>query len=90
LLDFSLRFGYNQRIYWARILPKLITIPDSKVLIRSAQSHLPWVQTSLGSPTLPQRLIAICDISKSDFFFVLFLQFCTINELALFVADYAV
>ncbi|EFX77921.1 hypothetical protein DAPPUDRAFT_246921 [Daphnia pulex] len=30
LLDFSLRFGYNKRIYLAHISPKLITIPDAK------------------------------------------------------------
>lgn len=50
-------------IYWAPNSPKLITIPDAKVLLRSAQSHLPWVQTSTGSPPLPHRLLAICDIS---------------------------
>ncbi|XP_046658109.1 alpha-aminoadipic semialdehyde synthase, mitochondrial-like [Daphnia pulicaria] len=64
-------------IYWAPNSPKLITIPDAKVLIRSAQSHLPWVQTSLGSPPLPHRLLAICDISADPGGSIEFMNECT-------------
>lgn len=52
-------------IYWAPDSPKLITIPDAKVLLRSSHSHLPWVQvkssTSNGpsfvTVTLPDLLL---------------------------------
>nr|SVE70256.1 EOG090X0141 [Daphnia similis]SVE70880.1 EOG090X0141 [Daphnia similis]SVE71511.1 EOG090X0141 [Daphnia similis]SVE72144.1 EOG090X0141 [Daphnia similis] len=64
-------------IYWAPNSPKLITIPDAKVLIRSSQSHLPWVQTSLGSPPLPHRLLAICDISADPGGSIEFMNECT-------------
>nr|SVE92224.1 EOG090X0141 [Megafenestra aurita] len=64
-------------IYWAPNSPKLITIPDAKVLLRSAQSHLPWVQTSMGSPPLPHRLLAICDISADPGGSIEFMNECT-------------
>nr|SVE94073.1 EOG090X0141 [Simocephalus serrulatus] len=64
-------------IYWAPNSPKLITIPDAKVLLRSAQSHLPWVPTSMGSPPLPHRLLAICDISADPGGSIEFMNECT-------------
>jgi len=64
-------------IYWAPNSPKLITIPDAKLLLRSSNSHLPWVQTSLGSPPLPHRLLAICDISADPGGSIEFMNECT-------------
>jgi alpha-aminoadipic semialdehyde synthase len=64
-------------IYWAPDSPKLITIPDAKVLLRSSHGHLPWVQTSLGSPPLPHRLLAICDISADPGGSIEFMNECT-------------
>lgn len=65
-------------IYWAPNSPKLITIPDAKLLLRSSQSnHLPWVQTSTGSPPLPHRLLAICDISADPGGSIEFMNECT-------------
>ncbi|XP_064633464.1 alpha-aminoadipic semialdehyde synthase, mitochondrial-like isoform X3 [Lineus longissimus] len=48
-------------IYYAPGSPRLISIPDAKTLLR--RQEMPWLQQSPGSPTLPHRLIAICDIS---------------------------
>ena len=64
-------------IYWAPNSPKLITIPDAKNLLRSTNSHLPWVQTSTGSPPLPHRLLAICDISADPGGSIEFMNECT-------------
>ncbi|PAA51362.1 hypothetical protein BOX15_Mlig011681g2 [Macrostomum lignano] len=49
-------------IYWGPSSPRLISIPDAKVLLRE-QDHSPWLETAPGCPTLPHRMLAICDIS---------------------------
>lgn len=49
-------------IYWAPNSPRLISVPDAKVLLRE-QEHSPWLEHSPGCPTLPHRMLAICDIS---------------------------
>lgn len=74
-------------IYWAPNSPKLITIPDAKLLLRSAQSHLPWVQTSTGSPPLPHRLLAICDISADPGGSIEFMNECTTIDTPFCVYD---
>lgn len=48
-------------IYWAVDSPKLVTIPDAKYLLRPA--YTPWLPSSVGAPSLPHRMLAICDIS---------------------------
>ena len=56
--DFSLIF---LGIYWAPKTPRLLTIPDAKSLLKTDYS--PWIADAVGSPRLPHRLVAICDIS---------------------------
>lgn len=62
-------------IYWAVNSPKLITIPDAKHLLRPA--HTPWLPTSVGSPALPHRMLAICDISADPGGSIEFMNECT-------------
>lgn len=62
-------------IYWAVNSPRLITIPDAKRLIRSADT--PWIPSSMGSPALPHRLLAICDISADPGGSIEFMSECT-------------
>lgn len=62
-------------IYWAYNSPKLLTIPDAKHLLRP--SYTPWLPTSEGSPYLPHRLLAICDISADPGGSIEFMSECT-------------
>ncbi|GAB6020684.1 hypothetical protein CHUAL_003353 [Chamberlinius hualienensis] len=62
-------------IYWAVNSPKLITIPDAKYLLRPAST--PWLDTKLGSPPLPHRLLAISDISADPGGSIEFMTECT-------------
>ncbi|PSN46751.1 Alpha-aminoadipic semialdehyde synthase [Blattella germanica] len=62
-------------IYWAIDSPKLLTIPDAKTLLRPA--HTPWLPSSVGSPALPHRMLAICDISADPGGSVEFMNECT-------------
>lgn len=62
-------------IYWAINSPKLLTIPDAKHLLRP--SYTPWLPTSEGSPYLPHRLLAICDISADPGGSIEFMTECT-------------
>lgn len=62
-------------IYWSPQTPRLITIPDAKNLI--APPNVPWIPTSEGSPQLPSRLIAICDISADPGGSIQFMNECT-------------
>ncbi|PAA51005.1 hypothetical protein BOX15_Mlig019791g2 [Macrostomum lignano] len=50
-------------IYWDPKLPRLISVPDAKLLLREQQDHSPWLESSAGCPQLPHRMLAICDIS---------------------------
>ncbi|KAI8129993.1 mitochondrial, Alpha-aminoadipic semialdehyde synthase [Lucilia cuprina] len=62
-------------IYWAVGSPKLISIPDAKNLLRPANT--PWLPTSKGSPALPHRMVAICDISADPGGSIEFMNECT-------------
>ncbi|EDW03707.1 alpha-aminoadipic semialdehyde synthase, mitochondrial [Drosophila grimshawi] len=62
-------------IYWAVGSPKLISIPDAKNLLRPANT--PWLPTSKGSPSLPHRMLAICDISADPGGSIEFMNECT-------------
>lgn len=62
-------------IYWAVNSPKLLTIPDAKSLLRPANT--PWLPTSKGSPALPHRMLAICDISADPGGSIEFMNECT-------------
>ncbi|CAO1402727.1 unnamed protein product [Diamesa hyperborea] len=62
-------------IYWAVGSPKLITIPDAKNLLRPANT--PWLPSSRGAPTLPHRMLAICDISADPGGSIEFMNECT-------------
>ncbi|XP_067125977.1 alpha-aminoadipic semialdehyde synthase, mitochondrial isoform X3 [Centruroides vittatus] len=62
-------------IYWAVNSPKLLTIPDAKYLLQP--SYTPWLATSSGSPALPHRLLAICDISADPGGSIEFMTECT-------------
>ncbi|XP_050705954.1 alpha-aminoadipic semialdehyde synthase, mitochondrial-like [Eriocheir sinensis] len=62
-------------IYWAVNSPKLLTIPDAKYLLQPV--YTPWLPTSLGSPSLPHRMLAICDISADPGGSIEFMSECT-------------
>lgn len=62
-------------IYWAVGSPKLLTVPDAKLLLRPV--HMPWLPTSEGAPRLPHRLLAICDISADPGGSIEFMNECT-------------
>lgn len=62
-------------IYWAPGAPRLITIPDAKILLRPTDA--PWLPSSPGCPTLPHRLLAICDISADPGGSIEFMKECT-------------
>uniref|UniRef100_A0A914Z7W2 Saccharopine dehydrogenase (NAD(+), L-glutamate-forming) n=1 Tax=Panagrolaimus superbus TaxID=310955 RepID=A0A914Z7W2_9BILA len=60
-------------VYWGVNTPRLITIPDTKHLL-TPKSHRLDVP---GCPSLPHRLIAICDISADPGGSIEFMQDCT-------------
>ncbi|XP_040063451.2 alpha-aminoadipic semialdehyde synthase, mitochondrial isoform X2 [Ixodes scapularis] len=62
-------------IYWAVNSPKLLTIPDAKRLLQP--TNTPWLPSSVGSPSLPHRLLAICDISADPGGSIEFMNECT-------------
>ncbi|XP_064486765.1 alpha-aminoadipic semialdehyde synthase, mitochondrial-like isoform X2 [Ornithodoros turicata] len=62
-------------IYWAVNSPKLLTIPDAKKLLQP--TNLPWLPSSAGAPSLPHRLLAICDISADPGGSIEFMNECT-------------
>ncbi|OQR79277.1 alpha-aminoadipic semialdehyde synthase [Tropilaelaps mercedesae] len=62
-------------IYWAVNSPKLITIPDAKRILQP--TYTPWLPSSEGSPSLPHRLLAICDISADPGGSIEFMTECT-------------
>lgn len=65
-----------------------MTIPDAKRLLQP--HYAPWLPTSIGSPALPHRLLAICDISADPGGSVEFMTDCTTidNPFCLYDADY--
>lgn len=62
-------------VYYAPNSPKLLTIPDAKRLLQPNIS--PWLPCSKGSPALPHRLLAICDISADPGGSIEFMVECT-------------
>ncbi|KAL7643679.1 UNVERIFIED_CONTAM: hypothetical protein RMT77_005662 [Armadillidium vulgare] len=62
-------------IYYAVNSPKLITIPDAKALLQPV--YTPWLPVSIGSPALPHKLLAICDISADPGGSIEFVTECT-------------
>jgi len=61
-------------VYWEHNSPRLITIPDAKYLLT------PTVNKSLevpGCPSLPHRLMGICDISADPGGSIEFMTECT-------------
>lgn len=62
-------------IYWSPDTPRLLTIPDAKALLTPQQS--PWITEAKGSPRLPHRLLAICDISADPGGSIEFMNECT-------------
>lgn len=62
-------------IYWAVGSPKLMTLPDAKTLLRPANT--PWLPSSKGAPSLPHRMLAICDISADPGGSIEFMNECT-------------
>lgn len=75
-------------IYWAPDSPKLLTIPDAKRLLRP--TYTPWLPISVGSPALPHRLLAICDISADPGGSIEFMTECTTidNPFCLYDAEH--
>lgn len=75
-------------IYWSPNSPKLLTIPDAKRLLQP--QFAPWLPTAVGSPPLPHRLLAICDISADPGGSIEFMTDCTTidNPFCLYDADY--
>uniref|UniRef100_A0A914EBA5 Saccharopine dehydrogenase (NAD(+), L-glutamate-forming) n=1 Tax=Acrobeloides nanus TaxID=290746 RepID=A0A914EBA5_9BILA len=61
-------------IFWEPSTPRLITIPDSKVLL---QPHGNKKLDVPGCPSLPHRMIAICDISADPGGSMEFMTECT-------------
>jgi len=74
-------------IYWAVNSPKLLTIPDAKYLLQPAST--PWLPATVGSPSLPHRMLAICDISADPGGSIEFMNECTTidNPFCLYDAD---
>lgn len=66
-------------VYWPPNAPRLLTIPDAKRLQQPvAPPQLATAQQqSIGSPCLPHRLVAICDISADPGGSIEFMQDCT-------------
>lgn len=62
-------------IYWAVGSPKLLTLPDAKTLLRPANT--PWLPFSKGAPSLPHRMLGICDISADPGGSIEFMNECT-------------
>ncbi|PAV69441.1 hypothetical protein WR25_09044 isoform A [Diploscapter pachys] len=59
-------------VYWDQRSPRLITNPDAKSLFTPVQKY-----DTPGTPTLPHRLIAICDISADPGGSIEFMTECT-------------
>lgn len=62
-------------IYWSPATPRLITLPDAKSLLMPAST--PWLKAAPGTPNLPSRLVAICDVSADPGGSIEFMNECT-------------
>lgn len=80
-------------VYWPPNAPRLLTIPDAKklqqpikpVVYQNANNYT--VIQSSGSPSLPHRLIAICDISADPGGSIEFMQDCTTIDNPFYLYD---
>ncbi|KAG1658196.1 Alpha-aminoadipic semialdehyde synthase, mitochondrial [Nymphon striatum] len=74
-------------MYWAVNSPRLLTLPDAKYLLQP--TPLPWLPSSKGCPSIPHRLLAICDISADPGGSIEFMKECTTidNPFCLYDAD---
>lgn len=79
-------------VYWPPNAPRLLTIPDAKKLQQPAKptngiaTHFDQLQ-SIGSPTLPHRLVAICDISADPGGSIEFMQDCSTIDNPFYLYD---
>lgn len=76
-------------VFWEQKFPRLLTIPDAKNLqtpIKESRSaanslerdnYLEFFRRSIGSPPLPHRLMAICDISADPRGSIEFMSKCS-------------
>uniref|UniRef100_A0A2C9K105 Saccharopine dehydrogenase (NAD(+), L-lysine-forming) n=1 Tax=Biomphalaria glabrata TaxID=6526 RepID=A0A2C9K105_BIOGL len=62
-------------IYWSPGAPRLMTVLDAKAALQPRVA--PWLPSSPGCPTLPHRLLAICDISADPRGSIEFMRECT-------------
>jgi len=62
-------------IYWSPQTPRLITLPDAKSLLMPPTT--PWLTKAPGTPNLPSRLVALCDISADPGGSIEFMNECT-------------
>ncbi|VDM51969.1 unnamed protein product [Angiostrongylus costaricensis] len=69
-------------VYWDARTPRLITIPDAKHLFTPVQKYDPP-----GCPTLPHRLVAICDISADPGGSIEFMTECTTIDKPFMIYD---
>lgn len=72
-------------VYWDARTPRLITIPDAKKLLTPVDKVEPYffllervIQIDMpGCPSLPHRLVALCDISADPGGSIEFMTACT-------------
>ncbi|KAJ1350331.1 hypothetical protein KIN20_006098 [Parelaphostrongylus tenuis] len=69
-------------VYWDVRTPRLITIPDAKHLFTPVQKY-----DTPGCPTLPHRLVAICDISADPGGSIEFMTECTTIDKPFMIYD---
>lgn len=83
-------------VYWPPNAPRLLTIPDAKMLqqpikhnrVQGTAKHSQDRQVqSVGSPSLPHRLIAICDISADPGGSIEFMHDCSTIDNPFFLYD---
>lgn len=87
-------------VFWEQKFPRLLTIPDAKSLQVPMKSFKPYkkgtegysharelFRESIGSPSLPHRLIAICDISADPSGSIEFMNKCSEIDKPFFLYD---
>ena len=62
-------------IFWTPKMPRLISLGEAKSLMKP--SPMPFLPEKPGCPRLPQRLVAICDISADPGGSIQFMDECT-------------
>ncbi|CAI4227869.1 unnamed protein product [Auanema sp. JU1783] len=69
-------------VYWDARTPRLLTIPDAKKLLTPVRKY-----DTPGCPSLPHRLIALCDISADPGGSVEFMTDCTTIDKPFMIYD---